>query len=159
MSSIRVAFITSEGTRVEATAAPGDVLLDVAQGAGMPLAPSLPEPLKRLASHDAHDLSDERWSYDVGRLIEATDKLAGKSGRSRRRLLAALGAALLVIATATGAFFSLRTRQPPIALAGDWTAEVTYDWGAKFAEGFSFTVHGGGVIGSASLARSSMGGG
>ena len=37
------------------------------QGAGMPLAPSLPEPLKQLASHDAHDLSDERWSYDVGR--------------------------------------------------------------------------------------------
>jgi ferredoxin len=37
MSAIRVAFITSEGTRVEATAAPGDVLLDVAQAAGMPL--------------------------------------------------------------------------------------------------------------------------
>lgn len=123
------------------------------QGADMPLAPSLPEPLKRLASHDAHDLSDERWSYDVGRLIEATEKLAGKSGRSRQRLLAALGAALLVIATATGAFFSLRTRQPPIALAGDWSAEVTYDWGAKFAERFSFTVDGGAVIGSASFLR------
>ena len=37
MTQIRVAFITSEGARVEATAAPGDVLLDVAQGAGMPL--------------------------------------------------------------------------------------------------------------------------
>ncbi len=37
MSSIRIAFITGEGTRVEATAAPGDVLLDVAQAAGMPL--------------------------------------------------------------------------------------------------------------------------
>ena len=37
MNVIRVAFITSEGTRVEATAAPGDVLLDVAQAAGMPL--------------------------------------------------------------------------------------------------------------------------
>ena len=34
---IRVAFITSAGARVEATASPGDVLLDVAQGAGMPL--------------------------------------------------------------------------------------------------------------------------
>ena len=62
------------------------------QGAGMPLAPSLPEPLKPLASHDAHDLSDERWSYDVGRLIEATEKLAGKrpleamaARRGRRR--------------------------------------------------------------------------
>ena len=37
MNVIRVAFITSEGTRVEAVAAPGDVLLDVAQAAGMPL--------------------------------------------------------------------------------------------------------------------------
>ena len=37
MNVIRVAFITSEGARVEATAAPGDVLLDVAQAAGMPL--------------------------------------------------------------------------------------------------------------------------
>ena len=37
MSLIRVVFITSEGSRVEAAAAPGDVLLDVAQGAGMPL--------------------------------------------------------------------------------------------------------------------------
>jgi ferredoxin len=37
LNVIRVAFITSEGARVEAEAAPGDVLLDVAQAAGMPL--------------------------------------------------------------------------------------------------------------------------
>ena len=37
MSIIRVHFITSEGNRVEATAEPGAVLLDVAQAAGMPL--------------------------------------------------------------------------------------------------------------------------
>ena len=37
MSVVRVAFITSEGTRVEADAAPGAVLLEVAQAAGMPL--------------------------------------------------------------------------------------------------------------------------
>jgi ferredoxin len=37
MSHIRVAFITSEGNRTEAMAAPGDVLLAVAQAAGMPL--------------------------------------------------------------------------------------------------------------------------
>ena len=34
---IRVAFITSEGNHVEAAAAPGAVLLDVAQAAGIPL--------------------------------------------------------------------------------------------------------------------------
>jgi len=123
------------------------------QGAGMPLAPSLPEPLKQLASHDAHDLSDERWSYDVGRLIDATEKLAGKTGQSRRRALAAIGAALLVIATATGAFFSLRTHEAPIALAGNWSAEVTYDWGAKYTERFSFTLDSDAVIGTASFLR------
>ena len=37
MSHIRVTFITGEGTRVEAAAEPGDILLDVAQAAGMPL--------------------------------------------------------------------------------------------------------------------------
>jgi hypothetical protein len=121
------------------------------QGASMPLAPSLPEPLKPLATHDAHDLSDERWSYDVGRLIDAAEKLAGKAGPSRRRSLAAIFAALLVIAIALGAFFSLRTRQMPIALAGGWTAEVTYDWGDKYTERFSFTVAGDTVTGSASF--------
>ena len=85
------------------------------QGASVPLAPSLPEPIKRLASHDAHDLSDERWSYDVGRLIEATEKLG---------------------------------RKP---LAGHWSADVTYDWGDKYTERFSFTVDGDTVIGSASF--------
>src|SRR5215510_10163658 len=104
-------------TEIGAALAHGVPVIPVlVQGAEMPLAPSLPEPLKQLASHDAHDLSDERWSYDVGRLIDATEKLAGKTGRSRRRSLAAIGAALLVIATATGAFFSLRTRDTPIAL-------------------------------------------
>ena len=37
MNAIRVAFITSEGTRVEADAEPGTSLLEVGQAAGMPL--------------------------------------------------------------------------------------------------------------------------
>lgn len=123
------------------------------QGAGMPLAPSLPEPIKLLASHDAHDLSDERWSYDVGRLIDATEKLAGKPGRSQRWPLVAAVAAFLVIAAAIGAFFFLRTRPMPIALAGNWSAEVTYDWGDKYTERFSFTVDGETVLGTASFLR------
>ena len=34
---IKLTFITAEGTRVEASASPGDCLLDVAQGVDMPL--------------------------------------------------------------------------------------------------------------------------
>jgi hypothetical protein len=121
------------------------------QGAGMPLAPSLPEPIKLLAAHDAHDLSDERWSYDVGRLIDATEKLAGTPARSKRRPLIATVAACLVIAAAIGAFFFLRSRPAPIALAGNWSAEVIYDWGDKYTERFTFTPDRDGVIGSASF--------
>ena len=123
------------------------------QGAGMPLAPSLPESLKRLAAHDAHDLSDERWSYDVGRLIDATEKLAGKRARSQRRALLAAVAAGAVIAAAIAAFFFLREPSTPIALAGNWSAEVTYDWGAKYTERFAFTLDGDAVIGTASFLR------
>lgn len=121
------------------------------QGAGMPLAPSLPEPIKRLSAHDAHDLSDERWSYDVGRLIEATEKLAGKPAGSRRRPLIAAVVVLFVIAAAIGVLSFLRARPAPVALAGDWSAEVTYDWGDTHNERFSFSVDRDRVIGSASF--------
>jgi hypothetical protein len=121
------------------------------QGAGMPLAPMLPEPLKLLASHDAHDLSDERWNYDVGRLIDATEKLAGQPRRSKRWPLIAAAAAVLAIAAAIGAFYFLRARQAPVILAGDWSAEVTYDWGDKYTERFFFTIDGDAVLGTASF--------
>jgi hypothetical protein len=120
------------------------------QGAGMPLAPSLPEPLKQLASHDAHDLSDERWSYDVGRLIEATEKLAGKPPQSTRWPFFAAIAAVIAIAAVVAALF-LPTRQPTVTLAGDWSAEVTYDWGDKYTERFVFKVDGDAVLGTASF--------
>ncbi|HZM97421.1 MAG TPA: toll/interleukin-1 receptor domain-containing protein [Vicinamibacterales bacterium] len=118
------------------------------RGAGMPPASSLPEPLKLLASHDAHDVSDERWTYDVGRLIDATEKLAGKSPGPRRWPLIA---AVLVAAAAIGAFFFLQTRQPQVVLTGDWSANVAYDWGDKYTERFSFKVDGDAVLGTASF--------
>jgi TIR domain-containing protein len=118
------------------------------RGAGMPPASSLPEPLKLLASHDAHDVSDERWTYDVGRLIDATEKLAGQSPVPRRWPLIA---AALVAAAAIGALFFLQNRQPQIVLAGDWSADVTYDWGDKYTERFSFNVDGDVVLGTASF--------
>src|SRR5262245_14817914 len=76
------------------------------RGASMPPASSLPEPLKLLASHDAHELSDERWTYDVGRLIDATEKLAGKPTSSTRWPLVAAIAAVIAIAAVAAAFRS-----------------------------------------------------
>jgi TIR domain-containing protein len=118
------------------------------RGARMPPASSLPEPLKLLASHDAHDLSDERWTYDVGRLIDATEKLAGKPALPRRWPLIA---AVVIITAAIAAFLFVHSRQPQVVLAGEWSAEVTYDWGDKYTERFAFKVDGDEVLGTASF--------
>ncbi len=40
-------------------------------GARMPSASSLPADLKALAALNAIELSDTRWAYDVGRLMDA----------------------------------------------------------------------------------------
>jgi hypothetical protein len=45
-------------------------------GARMPSAAELPEPLEKLARHNAHELSDTRWVYDVGVLLEHLAKLS-----------------------------------------------------------------------------------
>ena len=49
------------------------------QGAAMPASTELPEPLAKLARLNAIDVSDTRWEYDVGRLIEALNKALGHS--------------------------------------------------------------------------------
>jgi len=65
----------------------------------MPAAASLPEPLKPLATRNAHELTDARWSYDVERLIAALEKLGGKQGpRDQRKWIAAAAALIVVVA-------------------------------------------------------------
>jgi hypothetical protein len=44
-------------------------------GARMPTEEQLPEALKPLARRHAHELSDARWSYDVGKLVETLEAL------------------------------------------------------------------------------------
>jgi len=63
------------------------------QGAGMPKASELPDPLKPLARRNAIELSDLRWRFDVGELIKALKnaiaqaELEAWAGGSERRLL------------------------------------------------------------------------
>ncbi len=154
------------------------VLVD---GAEMPGAAKLPDVLKPLAKRDAHELSDERWSYDVARLIEATEKLAGKSARRERRTWVPIAAAATIVAVLAvgflawtrvnepeaaraggdGADRSAETTStvalPPVQLAGEWSAEVTYDWGDKYTERFKFKVDGQDVLGTASFLGSPRG--
>jgi hypothetical protein len=64
---------------VEAALARGDVRVIpvLVQDAKMPDAEELPESLAPLARRHAIELSDERWDYDVGRLIEVLDRTLG----------------------------------------------------------------------------------
>jgi TIR domain-containing protein len=48
------------------------------EGAVMPSPTSLPEELQALSRRQAIDLSNERWNYDVGRLVLALDEILGQ---------------------------------------------------------------------------------
>jgi TIR domain len=73
-------------------------------GAAMPSGADLPEDLRELARLQAHAMSDSRWDYDQGRLIELLRKSNGarlsltRTRRARRRLYlgAVLGVALVL---------------------------------------------------------------
>jgi hypothetical protein len=63
--------------RVELTAAleRGTLLIPIlVQEANMPLADDLPNGLERLASIQALEVSESRWLYDVGRLVQVIDE-------------------------------------------------------------------------------------
>src|SRR6266581_4225784 len=55
------------------------------QGAKMPGPEQLPPSLAPLASRHAVEVSDNRWSYDVGRLISAIDPDASAPSAPKRR--------------------------------------------------------------------------
>jgi TIR domain len=94
------------------------------EGAAMPGVDALPDALKALGERNAHELSDRRWSYDVGRLVEATKRLTAP----------------------------LATTPPPtVRLEGEWSAQVTYSWGDRYTERFTFRVDGNEVLGTASF--------
>ncbi|MDX6582659.1 MAG: hypothetical protein QOI10_1843 [Solirubrobacterales bacterium] len=48
-------------------------------GAAPPSADQLPEPIKGLANHQALELTDSRWDYDIGRLITQLRAIDGSS--------------------------------------------------------------------------------
>ena len=53
------------------------------QDAKMPEPEDLPETLQPLARRHAIELSDERWDYDVGRLIDVLDRTIGNGTRPK----------------------------------------------------------------------------
>lgn len=150
------------------TAFAGDVpVIPVLVGGAAPLpASALPGPLKPLAALDAHDMTDERWSYDADRLVEAMQKIARVPAAGPRRLTVR-GFALLAAILAIGAVLAWRTpaTAPPVPTpapagnpgrpgpgpAGAWRADVTYPWGATHAERLDLRVEGTALSGTASF--------
>jgi hypothetical protein len=59
--------------------------------ADVPGEQQLPEPLKSLARRQVHELTDTRWDYDVGKLVEAIESM-GIRRRSRSKPRVALAA-------------------------------------------------------------------
>jgi hypothetical protein len=94
------------------------VLVD---GARMPAEADLPQGLKSLARRQAHELSDSRWDYDMGRLASSVEETLGPQAKrkpaNRRRLLsaAAVVVVLLIAGVAGRQYFS-----GPPDLDGTW---------------------------------------
>lgn len=90
------------------------VLPVLVEGARMPAEDALPPDLAPLARLQALELSEDRWAYDTGRLMEAivrVGRLTPAAGAgNRRRLLGYAAGGLLVAAIASGAWVARRPR-------------------------------------------------
>jgi len=82
--------------------------------AAMPSEKDLPEPLRLLARHQAMEMSDDRWDYDLGRLCKLIEQESG--GRSKRWWVAPLTAlAVLVIGVAASRWWRAAQQETPAA--------------------------------------------
>lgn len=142
--------------------------------AEMPKASELRGDLKPLAQRNALAVSDEEFSRDVDQLIrtfEAVPTLRSKSARDarverRRKLWRRLAwkAPLIVLLVSFAVWWQWRKEEAlkPVlrpqapapgaaAIAGYWSAEVSYSWGEKFTEQFFFVPEGAKLFGTASF--------
>jgi hypothetical protein len=94
------------------------VLPVLVEGAKMPSASALPSDLRALTAHQALELSDNRWDYDVERLVAAIRTLTGAGAPSelRRTLIVAGGA--IVLGGVVAAAYKARNRVPDVS--GRW---------------------------------------
>ncbi len=119
----------------------------------MPTAKQLPEPLAALARHNALQITDDRWDYDVGRLIDRLEavvgppaessKLSGRRARLRTwvRPRSAFGAAariLTALATLLTLIWGLQpfihTTPAPTLMTGDFNIAIA-DFGTLDNQG------------------------
>lgn len=135
-------------------------------GAPMPAAADLPPELAALPRYNALELSEARFEADFARLVETLDPAARRRPSAPdfpwRRLL--LGSAIVAALAAAGyglaPWLIGRGPQRP-AVDGNWSASVTYGWGATHEERFVFTTRESQLLGAAGflgIARPIVGG-
>jgi hypothetical protein len=123
------------------------ILPVLVNSASMPSEKDLPAALAGLASIQAIELSDERWDYDAAQLISAI----GGTRRHRHRKLW-LGLAVAILALIGAAFFLAQwNATPEPSVAGEWVAEIQYDFGPRISERFVFREDRGALGGVASF--------
>lgn len=158
-----------------ASALAGDVhvIPVLVEGAGMPREHELPDDLKPLARRQALEVSETRWEFDVGRLIDTLEERFKKGpdgagvrrranaahglrpGRRRRRFNARLLAGLLVLTAALAAQAYLAFRPQPVRVehAGEFSPvaaklgrhELTIEGPSTNSEEGVLLYHGGGA--------------
>jgi hypothetical protein len=104
------------------------------EGAQMPDARALPADLERLSRLQAVELSENRWEYDIGRLVETIARVAkleptAGPGRTGRRGLWFALAGIVLAAALGGGWYALRPPPPPPPpLEGVWKLPSGNTW-------------------------------
>lgn len=102
------------------------------EGAQMPGEDLLPHDLEALARLQAVEVSEARWEYDTGRLVETVARVAGLAPPGRRRPDDRrglwLGLAALALAAALGATWYATRPAPAPALEGLWHLPTGSFW-------------------------------
>jgi len=76
-------FDPNDYVRLEVAAAlerGGPVIPVLVEGAGMPTASTLPEPLAALATRQAHEITEQRWQYDSDILVKELERFVAPEG-------------------------------------------------------------------------------
>lgn len=69
------------------------------EGAGMPPASALPEPIAALATRQAHEITEQRWQYDTDLLVKEIERFVEPEGTSTVEEAAPLRALLSSVAS------------------------------------------------------------
>lgn len=134
-------------------------------GATIPSASDLPGDLRPLSERQAMEIRDSDFHIDAQQLADVVVRTMERSGAlpatRKRRKFPELAAWAVIVLTllVSGVLLLQRSRQPAAEqararlseapAAGNWTASVSYDWGANYTERFVLEVHGSEVSGTA----------